>query len=109
MSLDNSFTLTTLDLPLPHSSFHPIDTKNGLNLSFLLPLCSFTLAFVVGEGDLFAFLMFTFQVLLLFWSPKYFYTNNVIFTKDFTETSKSGTFFAVPGFFKLTIKNKAPF
>ena len=29
------------------------DPKNGLNLIFLLPICSFTLAFVVGEGGSF--------------------------------------------------------
>ena len=59
LSLDNSSTLTILDFLLSHSFSQQIDSKNGLKLTFLLPLCSFTLAFMVGEGDILAFLMLT--------------------------------------------------
>ena len=56
VSLDNySFTMIILDLSLSHSFAHQIDPKNGLNVSFLLPLCSFTLASVMGEGHILAF------------------------------------------------------
>ena len=55
VSLDNSSTLTISDLFVAHSCFHPIDPKNGLKLFFLLSLCSFSAAFVVGEGDILAF------------------------------------------------------
>ena len=49
VSLDNSSTLTISDLFLAHSSFHPVDLKYRLKLSSLLPLCSFSVAFVVFE------------------------------------------------------------
>ena len=51
VSLDDSSTLTISNLLLAHSFFCPIDPKNGLKLSFLLPLGFFALAFVVGECD----------------------------------------------------------
>ena len=44
---------------------------------------------MVGEDDILIFLMFTIQVLLLFWGPKDFYVKNVMIMKDFTESSKS--------------------
>ena len=37
-------------------------------------------------------LMFTIQVLLLFWDPRDFFVKNVIFVKNTIESSKSGTF-----------------
>ena len=49
--LDDSSTLTISNLLLAHSFFRPINPKNGLKLSFLLSLCSYAVAFVVGEGD----------------------------------------------------------
>ena len=55
VSLDNLSILTISDLFVPHSFFHPIDPKNGLNLSSLLFLCSFSAAFVVGEDDILVF------------------------------------------------------
>ena len=54
--MDKSSALTILDLSQAHSFFHPIDPKNGLNLSLL---CYFTLAFVVGEGEILVFFMLT--------------------------------------------------
>ena len=42
VSLDNSSTLTILDSTLFDCVFHQIDPKNGLILSFLLPLHSAT-------------------------------------------------------------------
>ena len=55
VSLDNSSTLTISDLFAAHSCFHLIDPQNGLKLFFLLSLCSFSAAFVVGEDDILAF------------------------------------------------------
>ena len=77
--MDKSSALTILDLSQAHSFFHPIDPKNGLNLSPLLPLCYFTLAFVVGEGEILVFFMLTVQVSLLIWHSTDFYVKNVIF------------------------------
>ena len=60
---------------------------------------------MVGENDILVFLMFTIQVLLLFWGPKDFYVKNVVIMKDFIESSKSGYAFPiVPNFSKLKIK-----
>ena len=49
VSLNDSSTLTISDLFVAHSCFHPIDPQNGLNLFFLLSLCSFSAASAVGE------------------------------------------------------------
>ena len=97
VSLDNLSTLTILDLSLFHSFFHRNDPKNGINLSFLLPLCSFTLA--LGLFDV------NYSSLIFIWGSKDFYVKNVIFI----EYSKRGTFSAVPNFSKSIIKNKASF
>ena len=70
VSFDNSSTLTISDLSLFHSFSHQIYPQNRLNLSFLLPLCSSTQAFVVREVDIMAFLMLTIQVKVLFLGPK---------------------------------------
>ena len=51
VSLDNSSTLTISDPFVAHSCFHPIDSKNGLKLFFLLSLCFFSAAFAVGEDE----------------------------------------------------------
>ena len=107
VSLDNLSTITISDFYAAHSSFHPIDLNNGLKLSPALPLCPFSVSFAVGEDDILAFY---FDVLLLkFWSPKDFYVKNMIFVKDYIESSKSGTVATVPDFSKLKIDNKASF
>ena len=51
VSLENSSTLTISDPFVAHSCFHPIDSKNGLKLFFLLSLCFFSAAFAVGEDE----------------------------------------------------------
>ena len=84
-----------LDLSLSHSFAHQIDPKNGLNLSFLLPLCSFTLASVMGEGHILAFDT-DYSYLTFIFGPKNLYVKNVIIIKDFIEYSNHGTFSTVP-------------
>ena len=71
MSLDNPSILKILDLSLSDYFFHPVDPKNGLDLSVLLPLCSLTLAFVLGEGDIPAFFDDDYWSLTFILKPKW--------------------------------------
>ena len=70
VSLDNSSNLTISELFVAHYSFHPVDPKNGLKLSSLLSLCSFSDAFVVGEDEILAFYFIDSYVKFWFWDLK---------------------------------------
>ena len=60
---------------------------------------------MVGEDDILIFLMFTIQVLLLFWGPKDFYVKNVMIMKTLLNLQKvEYAFPIVPNFSKLKIK-----
>ena len=104
VSLDNSSNLTISDLFVAHSSFHPIDPENGLKLSSLLTLCSFSAVFAVGEDNILAFYFWLIASSSFSFETQKGCVKNVIFVKRLYWIFKKWCLFTVS---KLKIKNKA--